>query len=72
MKKVLLGTLLVAVASWVVFPSLGYSTPDFSKKEGNAPCTKCHVKPMKGDENLNPVGKCYKDKKDLKACEAAK
>ena len=72
MKKVLLGTLALLVATWIVFPTTGLTTADFAKKEGNAPCTKCHVKPMKGDENLNAVGKCYKDKKDLKACEEAK
>jgi len=71
MKKTALATLAVLAATWVVLPTLGFATPDFAKKEGK-PCTTCHVKPVKGDENLNPVGKCYKEKKDLAACKDAK
>jgi len=76
MKKIALGTLVMLLALWIVLPTTGFSTAEFSKKEGNAPCTKCHTAvPKKGDEDkkLNDVGKCYdkqeKDKKDLKACE---
>jgi len=70
MKKLVLAAVVVVFAAWVLLPATGFTTADMSKKEGNAPCTKCHVKPMKGDENLNAVGKCYKEKQDLKACES--
>lgn len=69
-RKVLLGVLLAVGASWVVLPATGYPKPEFAKKEGNVPCTTCHIKPGKGDENLKDVGKCYREKKDLKACQA--
>jgi hypothetical protein len=67
MKKIVVGTLFVVATTLVA--GVGYSTVDMSNKENKAPCTKCHVKPMKGDENLNAFGKCYKEKKDAKACE---
>lgn len=74
MKRTVLGVTAVTLAAWLLSPALGLATGEFAKKEGGAPCTKCHVKPMKGDENLNAAGKCYKaqEKKDLKACEAKK
>ena len=72
MKKIVMSLAVVLVASWIVFPSVGMSKPEFAKKEGNVPCTTCHVKPAKGDENLNPVGKCYKDKQDFAACKDKK
>lgn len=42
------------------------SKPEFAKSTGK-PCAMCHVKA--GSKDLNDVGKCYKDKKDLAACE---
>ncbi len=71
MKKTVLVTLAVVAATWILLPSLGLTTVDMGKKEGK-PCTACHVKPIKGDENLNAVGKCYKEKKDMAACKDAK
>ena len=68
MRKTALAVAVLIAASWLV-SSVSFAKPEFTKKEGNAVCTKCHVKPMKGDENMNDVGKCYKEKKDLKACE---
>jgi hypothetical protein len=46
---------------------------EFTKKE-KKPCTTCHssAKPTKENEALNAVGKCYKEKKALAACNAAK
>lgn len=38
---------------------------DVAKKEKTG-CKTCHVEVNKKD--LNDVGKCYKDSKDLKAC----
>lgn len=63
-------TLVLAVAvclSWVFAASL-FATAKDAKDTGKA-CTFCHVKPVKGDENLNEVGKCFKEKKSLKDCE---
>lgn len=68
MKKVMLAVAVVVLGAWVLFPTLGFSTAEIAKKEGK-PCTACHTKPIKGDENLNEVGKCYKEKKDFAACE---
>jgi len=68
MKKTALAVAAVLAMAWLI-PATGFTTAEIGKKEGGAPCTKCHVKPLKGDENLNDVGKCYKEKKDLKACE---
>lgn len=65
MKKLLLAVVAVA---FLAVPMVGFTTVEIGKKEGK-PCTACHVKPIKGDENLNDVGKCYKTKKDMKACE---
>ena len=45
------------------------ATPAIAKKEGNAACTVCHT--AKGKKDLNKVGDCYKDSKDLKACQTA-
>ena len=71
MKKIAMLSVVALVGMWMVLPSVGFSKPEFAKKE-DKPCTFCHVKPMKGDENLNAVGKCYKEKKDLKACQEKK
>lgn len=73
MKKTVLAVLVVLAASWVIYPMVGFTKADFEKGK---PCTVCHTKPIKGDENLNDVGKCYKaqpdGKKDLAACEKKK
>lgn len=72
MKKIVIAVMFVVLASWVVFPSLSLSKPEFAKETGE-PCKTCHVKPIKGDENLTDVGKCFKakatkTKEDLAAC----
>ncbi|MEZ5352506.1 MAG: hypothetical protein R2762_07700 [Bryobacteraceae bacterium] len=43
----------------------GFAKPEFTKKEKTG-CLTCHVQAKKKD--LNDVGKCYGEKKDLKAC----
>lgn len=78
MRKVILGTSVMLLACWIVFPSMGISKPTFVDKLDKAPCATCHVKPMKGEENLNKVGKCVSEKikksskdptkEDLEAC----
>jgi len=66
MKK--FAVLAVAVCMSLAFATTVFATAELGKKESK-PCSACHVKPVKGDENLNAVGKCYKEKKDLAACE---
>ena len=41
------------------------ATVELAKKE-KAGCTSCHVKPK--EKELNDVGKCYKESKNLKQC----
>ncbi|MBL8211708.1 MAG: hypothetical protein JNK87_13395 [Bryobacterales bacterium] len=45
--------------------NVGFSKPEYTKKEKKA-CTSCHV--GMGKKELNDTGKCYGEKKDLKAC----
>ncbi len=47
--------------------------PEYTKKEKKG-CMTCHsmAKPTKENEALNAVGKCYKEKKELTSCAAAK
>ena len=61
-------TSFVLVAGLIAATSLSFAKPEFSKKEGGAKCVVCHT--AMGKKDLNDVGKCYKDKKDLKACQA--
>ena len=61
-------TCLVLIAGLIVGNSLSFAKPEYAKKEGGAKCTVCHV--AMGKKDLNDVGKCYHDKKDLKACQA--
>lgn len=65
MKKTLIKVFILgtAVAATVM------ATPAISKKENNEKCVTCHTKA--GSKDLNKVGTCYKDSKDLKACETA-
>jgi hypothetical protein len=56
---------MIVVAGLVVPVTLSFGKPEYSKTTG-AKCAVCH---SKGKE-LNAVGQCYKEKKDLKACQA--
>jgi hypothetical protein len=56
---------MILVAGLVVPATLSFGKPEYSKTTG-AKCAVCH---SKGKE-LNQVGECYKEKKDLKACQA--
>ncbi len=47
-----------------------FATPAISKKEGNAKCVTCHV--AMGKKDLNEVGKCYKESKNLANCSTKK
>lgn len=67
MKKIplLFLSAITAVALITTTATLSYAKPEYTKKEKKA-CTTCHSKPK--DKELNDVGKCYGEKKDLKAC----
>lgn len=60
-------TALILIAGLIAGASLSMAKPEYSKKEGNAKCTVCHV--AMGKKDLNDVGKCYGKSKDLKACQ---
>ena len=60
-------TTLVLVAGLILGNSLSFAKPEYSKKENGAKCVACHT--AMGKKDLNDTGKCYKEKKDLKACQ---
>lgn len=45
--------------------TMTFAKPELTKKE-KKPCTACHVSAK--SKELNDVGKCYADKKNLKDC----
>ena len=55
----------ILLAGLVVPATMSFGTPAYAKATG-AKCAVCH---SKGKE-LNAVGQCYKEKKDLKVCQA--
>ena len=61
-------TVLSFGACLVLGASLMYAKPEYTKKEGGAKCVVCHT--AMGKKDLNAVGKCYAEKKDLKGCSA--
>ena len=69
MKKMipmLIWGLLLAVV-FTLSMSVGYGKPEYSKKEKKG-CQTCHVDAKKKAKDMNDVGKCYAEKKDLAAC----
>lgn len=69
MKKtlpMLIWTLLLAVV-FVMSSSVSFGKPEYTKKEKKG-CQTCHVDAKKKAKDLNDVGKCYGEKKDLAAC----
>ena len=66
MKKIpaILSGLALAIGL-LTTASVSFGKPEYTKKEKKS-CTTCHVK-MK-EKDLNDVGKCYHEKKDLSAC----
>ncbi|MBI3207774.1 MAG: hypothetical protein HYZ37_02590 [Candidatus Solibacter usitatus] len=56
---------LVVMAGLFLTSTMSFGKPEFSKTEKKA-CTVCHTA-MKS-KDLNKVGECYKDKKNLKEC----
>ena len=59
-------TSFVLAAGFFAATSLTFAKPEYAKKEG-VKCVACHT--AMGKKDLNDVGKCYKDKKDLKVCQ---
>lgn len=55
----------VLVLGLVFSASSSFGKPEYTKKEKKA-CTACHV--AMGKKDLNDTGKCYGEKKDMKAC----
>jgi hypothetical protein len=71
MRKSVKLTLSAAVASLVLLTgsAVSLASPKIAKDTGVKPCTTCHT--AMGKKDLNPAGTCYKEKKDLKACNIA-
>lgn len=69
--QILIPAAIMCLGLIVVNPAQG--KPEYTKKEKKG-CTTCHsmAKPTKENEALTAVGKCYKEKKDMAACAAAK
>lgn len=47
--------------------SVSFGKPEYSKKEKKG-CPTCHVDAKKKAKELTDTGKCYGEKKDMKAC----
>jgi len=62
--RMILPVVIVAAGFFAATQDAG-ATVEMAKKE-KAGCTSCHVKAK--DKELNEVGKCYKESKDLKQC----
>lgn len=63
MNKITVAAVAVCMA-WVFSASVN-ANPKFAKESGK-PCATCHV--TTGKPELNDIGKCFKEKKDLAAC----
>lgn len=63
MKRITVVAVAVCMA-WVFSGSVN-ANPKFAKETGK-PCSNCHV--TTGKPELNDLGKCFKEKKDLAAC----
>jgi hypothetical protein len=57
----------ILVGGLVLPTTVSFGKPEYTKKTGAA-CSVCH---SRGKE-LNQVGQCYKEKKDLPACQTSK
>lgn len=62
--RMFLPAAIVAAGFFATTRDVG-ATVDIAKKE-KAGCTACHVKPK--EKELNDVGKCYQESKNLKQC----
>ncbi len=61
---------LILAGGFIVPATLSFGKVAYTKPGGVAAgqkCTVCHTK--MGTKELNDVGKCFKDKQDLKACQ---
>lgn len=66
MKKLpLIASSLVLGVVFLISATTSFAKPEYTKKEKKG-CTTCHVSAKSKD--LNDTGKCYHEKKDLKAC----
>jgi len=66
MKKLpLIASSLVLGVVFFISATTSFGKPEYTKKEKKA-CTACHVSAKSKD--LNDTGKCYHEKKDMKAC----
>lgn len=67
LKSVKFGLPLAVVGLGILASAnLSYGNAKIAKETGLKPCTMCHV--TMGKKDLNASGKCYQEKKDVKAC----
>jgi len=64
MIPAIVSALVLAVGLLSLAP-VSFGKPEYTKKEKKG-CTTCHVSAKAKD--LNDTGKCYGEKKDMKAC----
>ncbi len=66
MKLIRMGVpAMIVGAGLMLLMTPSFGKPEFSKKEKTG-CATCHSKA--GKKDLNDVGKCYKESKDLAKC----
>jgi hypothetical protein len=66
MDKLKLALPAFIIAAGLIVPAtVSFGKPEYTRATG-AKCTVCHSQ----GKNLNKVGECYKEKKDLKVCQA--
>lgn len=66
MKKIpAIASALVLAVGLLSLAPVSFGKPEYTKKEKKG-CASCHVTAKSKD--LNDVGKCYGEKKDMKAC----
>lgn len=58
---------LVLAVIFALGTSVSFGKPEYTKKEKKG-CQTCHVDAKKKAKELTDTGKCYGEKKDLKAC----
>ena len=60
---------VIVSAGLILTSTASFAKPEYTKKEKKG-CAVCHV--TASSKELNAVGKCYQEKKDIAACSTAK
>jgi hypothetical protein len=65
--KLAVPAVIVGLGMILATSNVSYGSAKIAKETGVKPCTVCHT--TMGKKDLNKAGECYKEKKDLKACD---